>query len=61
MICGDCAIAGSFNQKGLWYQEHDRPKEAEKAFQEARYLHETCMNPASCTCQHSVGMKLLRP
>lgn len=60
MLCSDCSLAGEYNKRGFWYQEHDRHREAEKSFKEAEYLHATCVNPASCTCQHSVGQNLVQ-
>ena len=58
MICGDCSVAGHFNEQGVWYADHDRQKEADRAFTQATMLHETCEWPNSCPCHHVVGVQL---
>ena len=59
MICTTCKVAGSINQRGLWFIDHDRRLEADKQFGIASDMHHECEQPNGCNCQHSVGMNLV--
>lgn len=57
MICHQCRIAGDVNTQGIWLLEHDRPSEAEIAFNQATVEHAKCEHP-DCPCQHATGQRL---
>lgn len=58
MVCSTCQIAGDMNERGLWFMEHDRTREAENAFRESEVMHDGCEYPFSCPCQHHTRSRL---
>lgn len=56
MICKPCRTAGELNKRGRGLRDSEKNRDAEAAFEQARFFHDECKG--SCHCQHAVGMKL---
>lgn len=55
MICKPCLTAGELNKRGRGLRKSERDRDAESAFEQARFFHDECRG---CDCQHTVAMDL---
>lgn len=55
MICKPCLTAGELNKRGRGLRASERTRDAEAAFEQARFFHDECRG---CDCQHTVAMDL---
>lgn len=58
MICKSCRTAGELNKRGLGLRDADKLRDAEAAFEQARFFHDDCVS--GCLCQHVVGIRMIQ-
>jgi hypothetical protein len=59
MICKPCRTGGELNKRGLGLREEDKRRDAEAAFEQAKFFHDDCVGKTSCQCQHIVGIRMI--
>lgn len=60
MICKSCRTGGELNTRGLKLRAADKRRDAEAAFEQAKFFHDDCVGKTSCQCQHIVGIRMVQ-